>query len=160
MQTQARRGDRSSLLHSYIGCYRLCMRRFMSSGCSPEISSAFPAPLTPRSAPGVRTSTISEALARATILRAFRLLEEVAMNNGHPRDTRRQSGGWSPLRSRSPGQRCNVLAAILGKLGQAFESASSPPQPRPIRQGCQSPLLLEHRKQHGGNYTMDVEISP
>jgi hypothetical protein len=59
--------------------YRLCMRRFISVDCSPEISSAFPAPLTPCSAPGFRTSTISEALALAAILRAFRLLEEVAM---------------------------------------------------------------------------------
>jgi hypothetical protein len=26
--------------------------------------------------------------------------------------------------------------------------------------GANLPLLLEHRKQHGGSYTMDVEISP
>src|SRR5439155_1433417 len=60
--------------------YRLCMRRFISADCSPEISSALPAPLTPRSAPGFRTSTISDAFALAAIFRAFRLLEEVAMN--------------------------------------------------------------------------------
>src|ERR1017187_10547430 len=76
MQTQARCGDRPLLLHSDIGCV---MRRFISLDGSPEISSDFPAPLTPRWVPGFRTSTIIESFARAAILRAFRLLDEVAM---------------------------------------------------------------------------------
>src|ERR1700722_3092992 len=151
MQTQARRGDRSSLLHSYIGCHRLLMRRVMSSGRSPEISSAFPAPLTPRSAPGFRTSTISEALARATILRAFRLLQEVAMNK------------WPSSRYQTA-VRWMVPICVLGPQGSDVTSSQQflgswvkrlsrhlPLQSRArFGKGANLPLLLEHRKQHGG----------
>ena len=59
--------------------YRLCMRRFISCDWSPEIISTLPAAVTPRSAPGFRLSTISEALGRAATLRAFWVLEDVAI---------------------------------------------------------------------------------
>src|SRR2546423_5809997 len=60
--------------------YRLCRRRFISWDSPPEMSSTLPAAVTPRSVPGFRASTISEAFGRATTLRAFRVLDDVAMN--------------------------------------------------------------------------------
>jgi hypothetical protein len=72
------------------------------------------------------TSTLSEALALAAILRAFRPLEEVAMK-------KRSILEEIPDRSQVDGPICvlgpeasdGVLAAILAELGQVFESAFS-----------------------------------
>jgi hypothetical protein len=58
--------------------YRLCRRRLISWERSPETISTLQTAVAPRSAPALRTSTISEAFGRAITLRTFRVLENVA----------------------------------------------------------------------------------
>src|SRR5271154_3651393 len=93
MVTSSNDANTGSTLGSDIAAaliYRLCMRRFISWDWLPEITSTLPAAVTPRSAPGFRTSTISGAFGRAATLRAFRLLEDVATYR-HPDSKRYQT---------------------------------------------------------------------